>query len=167
MERRSAAKRRHVYADLNSPDATSTVTSPTFSAFIPNPPQNDRTAHRSNEPPNPPVVNLSIPPAYQQPFHRAAVNLGSGSAGDRSQESRGRLVDHAVRNGRKWYRQLALGVSDALRIQSSLNLVSSDKELVSTGQHDLSAARSSTNADPHGHRPQAYQLDMPIINLRL
>jgi hypothetical protein len=127
MERRSAAKRRHVYADLNSPDATSTLTSPTFSAFIPNPPQNDKAVHqRTNETPpsNPPAVNLSIPPAYQQPFYRTtAVNHGSASAG-RSQESRGKVVDLAIRNGRKWYRQLVLGVGDALRIQSSLNLVS-------------------------------------------
>ncbi|KAJ9120199.1 hypothetical protein QFC22_003099 [Naganishia vaughanmartiniae] len=129
MERRSAAKRRHVYADLNSSDATSTLTSPTVSAFIPIPPQNERTAHRSNDLPIPPVVNLNIPPAYQQPFNRTpAGNFGSASA-DRSNGSRGKVLDVTMRNGRKWYRQLALGVGDALRIQPSLNLVSSDAEL--------------------------------------
>jgi hypothetical protein len=118
MERRTTAKRRHVHADLNNPDATSTLPPPNpTSSFIPTPSQTHRPrkAHDFSRP-----ASLSIPPAYQQPFNR---RVSANAAGDVTPQDRG-AVGLTIRNGRKWYRQFVSGLGDALRLQSSVNIVS-------------------------------------------
>lgn len=109
MERRSAVKRRHVYADLNSSDATSTLPpTPAASSFIPTP----AYTHRSSPEERP--ANLTIPPAYRQPFIRKM---------EASEEGRG-TFGVTIRGGRKWLRQFTAGFRDAVRLSSSVNVVS-------------------------------------------